>query len=237
MNYYDFVVRAAQESDSIQSDTDFNVVIPAMIEYAEQRIYRDLNFLNTTITDTSVTCTANSRTVALPLSVSGSTTGFVTVTSINALSPVGTTSSNGTRNPLARSWQKMIDFLYPTNTSSGAGSIPSIYSVIGSTNPASNAGTIFFGPPPGAAFALEITGTVRPTQLSSTNTTTYLTQYFPDLFMAAAMIYATRQSSNATPDAVASRESQYVALAQTAITEQTRARYAEPLNTQRSGGL
>lgn len=223
------------------ADSNFQTMLPGMIDYAEQRLYRDLNFVNTTVTDTSVTTTADSRYAVLPQSVNGSTTGFYTITNINILSSAGTTSSNGTRNPVARSWQKMVDFLYPSNTSSGTGSIPSLYAIVGSTTPSVQAAQVMFGPPPGDAFTIEVTGTIRPTALSSTNTTTYLTNYFPDLFVVASMVYGSgymrdfgQQSDN--PGMSQSWEAQYKTLLPSAQMEQMRARYEENVDGRATGG-
>lgn len=218
------------------TEANFTTMLPGMIDYAEQRIYRDLNMLETTVTDTSVTTTANSRFVTLPLSVSGSTTGFMSITNINVLTPAGAGSSNGVRTALIRSWRKVIDYLYPTNTAGSATDSPSIYAILGSTTPSVNAKQLIVGPPPGDAFTLELTGTVRPTALSSTNTTTALTKYYPDLFITASMVFGAgyirdfgSQSDN--PAASQSWENQYQNLLQSAKMEQLRERYSTTLNT------
>lgn len=217
------------------TEANFTTMLPGMIDYAEQRIYRDLNLLETTVTDTSVTTTANSRFVTLPQSVAGSTSGFRTITTINVLSSAGTGSSNGTRIPLVRSWRKTIDFLYPTNTSSAATSVPSLYAVLGSTTPSINAKQVILGPPPGDAFTLEISGSIRPTALSSTNTTTALTNYYPDMFVAASMVFGAgyirdfgSQADN--PAASQSWEMQYQALLQSAKAELLRERYSAAID-------
>ena len=238
MNYYQYVLRISQESDSIQSDTDFSIVIPAIIEYAEQRIYRDLNLLNTTVRDNTVTLVPNSRDVPLPSTVTGSTQGFTTITGVSVLTPVGTTSSNGTRNPLTRSWQGIVDFLYPSDVSSGSGSVPSVFAVIGSTNPSGSASpTMIVGPSPGSSFAVEITGTFRPTALSSTNTTTYISAQLSDMFIAASMVYVAdnmKQSGQPPHNPPLSQmwEARYMSFLQSAKQEDVRRRYSEHLSGQ-----
>ena len=214
------------------SDTNFTTFLPGCIDYAEQRIYRDLNFINTTVYDTSVTISSNTRFSTLPLSVNGSTMGFMTVTVMNVLTPAGATSSNGTRNPMARTWPKVLNFLFPT--SSLDTNVPSLYAIIGSTDPSDNAGLIQFGPPSDGTYTLEIGGTVRPTPLSASNTATFLTKYFPDLFIAASMVFAAgymrdfgAQSDN--PAMAQSWEQQYKVLVENAKSEQYRARFGQTI--------
>ena len=241
LNYTTYVDQVANLLVIGSTNANFQTMLPGMIDYAEQRIYRDLSFNNTTVTDTTVTTVANNRYATLPQTVSGSTTGFYTVVNMNVLTPAGALSSNGTRNPVARSWQKIVDFLYPTNTAVSSLSVPSVYALIGSTTPSVNAVQIMFGPAPGDAFTIEVTGTIRPTPLSSVNTTTFLTNYFPDLFIVASMVFGAgymrdfgQQSDN--PGMSQSWETQYKSLLQSAKLEQTRSRYEENVDGRTTGG-
>src|SRR5690606_24849957 len=63
-----------------ESDTDFVAILPRAIEYAEQRIYRELDLLNTVVR-TNKTLTSNTRDFALPTDDGR----FVVVESINAI--------------------------------------------------------------------------------------------------------------------------------------------------------
>src|ERR1700760_2877800 len=65
------------------NDPNFNNILPRIIDDAEQRIYRELDFLAQRTTDYSTTLTANSRTAALPTA-----TLFVVVEGVNVITPV-----------------------------------------------------------------------------------------------------------------------------------------------------
>jgi hypothetical protein len=91
--------------------------------------------------------------------------------------------------------------------------------------------TIIVGPPPDAAYTMEVVGTIRPAPLSVSNTTTYLTQYLPDLFFAESLVFGygyLKDFGAATDDPRGSTtwESHYQALWQSANTEENRKKYA-----------
>lgn len=170
----------AQVADLMAEDptnADFLTIVPAIIDYAEQRLYRELDLLSTRVTDSSATVTANSRNFTLPSSAGR----FVVTEGINIYTPVSTTT---TRNPLTPVSLDFLNWSWQTNTAASATTVPQYYAMVTDQ-------TVAFGPPPGAAFTAEVIGTIRPTPLSASNTTTYLTLYLPDLFLAASMIFAT----------------------------------------------
>lgn len=236
MDYTSWVNQIANMVPIGSTDAGFTTMLPGAIDYAEGRCYRELNLVDTIVRDSSLTFTANSRTLTLPSAVSGSSgAGFVTVTGVSVITPSTGTAATGTRNQLVRAWQTMVDFLYPSDTSTGAGSIPSIYAYVGSSAGGSGRDAIIVGPPPGAAYAAELTGTIRPTALSSTNTTTFLSNYLPELFMAASMVYVSGYMRNFgaqadDPKMSQSWESQYQTLLQSAVGQETRKRYSEHIN-------
>src|SRR5215467_11143742 len=80
----------------VNGDNNFpNGIIPAAIDYAEGRLYRELDLPVVSIIDTSVTCSSGVRTVAL-----STTSGEpLVIEEINLFSSAGTTSSNATRIP------------------------------------------------------------------------------------------------------------------------------------------
>jgi hypothetical protein len=91
--------------------------------------------------------------------------------------------------------------------------------------------TIILGPWPDANYQVEVIGTIRPTPLSATNTTTFLTTYLPDLFLAASMIFASgyqrdfgSQADN--PQQSASWEMQYEKLFASANAEELRKKFS-----------
>jgi hypothetical protein len=91
--------------------------------------------------------------------------------------------------------------------------------------------TFIVGPPPDAAYRVEVIGTIRPDPLSSSNPTTYLTQYLPDLFMAASLVFGAGYLQNYgamvdNPQQAVSWESHYQALKASADMEENRKKYA-----------
>ena len=91
--------------------------------------------------------------------------------------------------------------------------------------------SIVMAPSPGAAFAVEVIGNIRPTPLSATNTTTFLASYLPDLFFAASMIFVSGWQKNFgaqadDPRMAMSWETQYQGLLSSAKIEELRKKYA-----------
>lgn len=165
------------------SDPDFGGMLSSMIDDAEQRLYRELQLLNTLTTDSSGALTTASRDFNLPSS-SGT---FVVVERINVITPVGAASPNaGTRNPLAPASREMLDYLWPSSTGS---TVPSYFAMRTQTS-------IIVGPYPDQAYMVEVAGTIRPQVLSSTNVTTLLSWYFPDLLIAASMVWGSGYMKN-----------------------------------------
>ena len=219
LNYATYVTALQQLGAYAPNDGVFISYIPNIIDYAEQRIYRELQLLDTVVRDTSATCTANSRNFTLP-----QTGGrFVAVAQINVVTPVSATVANGTRNTVVGVSLPVIDFTWPSNTAPSATTVPSTFAMITDQ-------TVAFGPAPGDAFQVEVVGTIRPTPLSRDNATTYLSLYLPDLFLAASMIALTGYQKNFgaqsdTPAQAGSWEHQYQTLMQSANTEETRKKF------------
>lgn len=167
------------------TDPNFVQILPLCIDYAELSCYRDLDLSATIVTDSSANVTANVRTFTLP-----STNGrFVTVDGINIFTPVSTTT---TRNPVTPVSRSVVDALWPSSTVGNA--VPTMFHWLKDGNAGSQ--TVIFGPAPDQAYTVEVIGTIRPTALSATNTTTFLSNYFDDLFMAASMIFMSGYQKN-----------------------------------------
>lgn len=198
------------------TNADFQTFLPGCIDYAEQRIYRETDLLYTQVTDATTQVSSGNRNFAPPTAFGT----YITVDQINIISPVGTTAGNGTRNPVTMVSPEMVDASYPSGqTVTG---IPIFYAMRSPT-------VILFGPAPDAAYTAEVIGIQRPTALSSTNTSTILTTYVPDLFMAASMVFASGYMRNFgaqadNPQMSQSWETQYKTLFQSAEVEQLRAK-------------
>lgn len=177
MDYTSFKTSLAGLMVYVESDADFVAMLPDAISSAELRIYRDLNLIDTTQRDTTLSCTAGSRYVDM----TSLADRMVVLEAVNIITPSGVSSpETGLRNPLVRSSRELIDFTY---NGAESASVPQFYSLIDSQ-------TIVLGPWPDQPYPVEVVGTFRPTPLSASNTETLLTKYFPDLFLIAAMIYA-----------------------------------------------
>lgn len=159
---------------ALTSDANFAQMVPSMIENAEQRLCREIAFLGAVTTSTGTTTTPGSRIINW-------SDAFFVVESVNAITPAGTTNPDlGTRNPILPATREMCTYLYPSATASG---VPQFFGRVTQS-------TAVLAPFPDQAYTLEITGSQRPTPLSPTNTTTFISTYLPDLFIAASMIYA-----------------------------------------------
>ncbi len=159
-------------------DTNLSQALPAIIDFAEQQSYRDLDLLNTIFRDSSVALTTNNRNLAQAASTTNGP--FLVTQQINVITPAGQTNPDlGTRNPLVPTTKEMLDFLYPSSTGAG---VPQFYAPINQNN-------FIVGPWPDQAYTVESVGTQRPAPLSVSNTTTLLSVYFPDLFLNAGLVY------------------------------------------------
>jgi len=199
------------------SAAQFTVMSPGMIDYAEQRIYRELNLLTQVVRDSSGALAASNRNFTFP-------SHFVVTETINVVTPAGTTNPElGTRVQLTPTTKEVLDVLW--SSASGAG-VPTFFAMVTDQ-------TILVGPWPDHAYTVEVIGTQRPTPLSATNTTTFLTLYLPDLFIAASMVYASGWmrnfgSQSDDPKMAASWEAQYGSLKQSADVEELRKRFSGP---------
>ena len=198
------------------SDAGFVAVLPNIIDDAEQRLYRELDLLHTTERDYSLALTAGSRSFTLPVPSAGE---FVVLTEVNVVTPAGTTNpdSGGTRNPLLPVSNEVINTLWPSVAGS---TVPQYFSML-DTN------TIIVGPWPLAAYQVEVVGTIRPNALSPSVTTSILSVHFPDLLMAASMVFACGYQKNFgsmvdDPKAAVSWETHLQTLMRSAATEEAR---------------
>ena len=217
LTYNQYVTDMANLMVVPPTDTNFLTALTNIIDDAEQRIYRELDLLNTIVRDTSSTLTANSRNFTLPQSGGR----FVVTESMNVFTPVGNTTNRKQLVPVSREW---LDAVWGNETAPSTPSVPDYYAMITDQ-------TIIVGPSPDAAYTMEVVGTIRPQPLSQSNSTTYLTLYLPDLFIAASMVFSVayqRDFGAATddPNAAGSWESHYLKLFPSANTEEQRKRYA-----------
>lgn len=164
------------------TDPGYVTALPNIIDDAEQRLYRELDLVNTSTRDSTASLTAGNRNFTLP-----STNGtFIVTDEVNIVTPAGTAPDSGTRVPLVPASEEMLNNLWPSVAGSTA---PQYFAMI-------NQDAIIVGPWPDQAYRVEVVGTIRPQPLSSTNTTTLLSVFFPDLMLAASMVFAAGYQRN-----------------------------------------
>jgi len=162
-------------------DSDFLNILPAMFEYADGRIYRELDFLTTLITQ-PITLVALNREIALPASV-------LSLRQVKVCTPVGAITNNSSRVTLDRINPETLDVFWPQ-----AGykpSVPKKYAVVGNGGDLTSPHIIRFMPTPDRAYSCELLGMIRPAPPSPSNQQTYLTVTYPALYVAACMVFGT----------------------------------------------
>lgn len=208
---YDTYVAALQVmAVSKAPDVPFATILSSVIDYAEQRIYRELDLLQTVQTDTSVVTDTTTRVIQIPNT-------FVVVNNIAIFSPAGSSREDGERRELVPVSRAVLDTLWPGTLQKGT---PEMFSII-------DQWTMALGPCPDGAYTVETVGTYRPPALSANNTVTFISERLPDLFMAASMIFISGYQRNFgqqanDPQMGTSWEGQYELLKGSAETEEAR---------------
>lgn len=211
-SYLDTIARLAVVA---VDDDNFLALVPQMVNYAELRICRDLDFLQTVTALSGFSLTANRRSLAIPLGT------FVTLQEINVITPVGTSDPEaGARHQLVPTTKEVLNAVY--NSSAGA-RLPQYFAMINET-------TVGLGPWPDQNYAIELLGTTRFPSLSATTTSTFISTYLPDLLIMASMVWISgyqrnfgRQSDD--PQQSVSYESQYMTLLKGAMVEEARKKF------------
>jgi hypothetical protein len=191
-------------------DAAFDAILPSAIDYAEQRIYRELDLISTVTTDTSTFTDVATRLVEIP-------NRFVVVNDIAIFTPAGSTPDEGSRVSLVAASRSMLDVLWPSAADTGQ---PQFFSMV-------DQWSMVLGPSPDGEYQMEIVGTQRPEALSATNDTTFISERLPDLFLAASMVFMSGYQRNFgaqanDPQMGTSWEAQYQALKASADVEEAR---------------
>ena len=201
---------AVINSYNLSDPTDpFTIILPQMINYAELRMQRDIDFLNTVNSQTYMG-SGGSNTISL-----GSSYPFVTVQNIAVADP--TSGFTLQLMPTTKEWMYNV---YPIGSSQA---LPQYFAPFDDN-------LFLLGPIPDQAYTFTVTGTSRFTPLSATNPTTFISQYLPDVFIMASMIYISAYQRNFgkavdDPAMAVTYESQYQALLKGAITEEFRKKF------------
>lgn len=182
---YSSYVSALSTLTAISStNADFVAILPSAIDYAEQRLYRELDMLVEDVADSSASTTALTRNFTLPTSIGT----FQVVTGVNIITPASTAPESGTRNMLQPASRAYLDMTWPSTTGATLPQFFNFFSQAASIGQSTQPGLVF-GPWPDTTYRVEVIGKIIPTALSSSNTTTFLSLYLPDLFTAASMVF------------------------------------------------
>lgn len=214
--YPTFLTAIAQEVAITATNTDFQAILPTFIQNAELRILRDLDLLSTVFRDVALVPTYGHRSQTLPQTYGQ----FVVVEGANFLNQAVRL------NALTPCSREFIDGMFPAEAAVSSTSYPRFFA-------RDTDQTILIAPSLGSAYLgpnIEIVGTVRPTTLSATNTTTFISQNLPDLLLFATMVEATGWMKNygaqaEDPKMGMSWESRYQGAVGPALNEETRKKF------------
>lgn len=193
----------------------FSDNLPSAINYAELRIYRDLDLLSTVMAVTGFSLVQLNNFVTFPEDT------FVTVQNVNVLTPVGAANpATARRNPLTPTSKEVLYNLWPSAANPG---LPKLFAML-------NANSLLVGRWPDANYALEIVGTVRPPSLSASNPSTWISRNMPDLMLYAAMIFISGYQRNFgrmsdDPQMAVTYEGQYQLMKASAGVEEARRKF------------
>ena len=215
MSYTYSTYRIALQTLVVSQDPDaaFDNILPSAIDYAEQRIYRELDLLQTVQRLYGSATTAANRNLSIDNS-------FVVVNGINLFSPAGSDEDTGERVPLLPVSRDLLDMIWPGNQTTGE---PAQFAMIDQWN-------AILGPAPDDVYNIEVVGTYRPAALSASNPNTFLTDHLPDLFVAGSMVFMSGYMRNFgqqanDPQMGQSWEQQYQTLKASANAEELRKKF------------
>ena len=201
---------AVINSYNLSDPTDpFTIILPQMINYAELRMQRDIDFLNT-VNSQTFSGSAGVNTISL-----GTDYPFVTIQNIAVNDP--TSGFQNQLMPVTKEWMWNV---YPVGSSK---SLPQYFAPFDDN-------LFLLGPIPDQSYTYVVTGTSRFPTLSSTNPTTFISTYLPDVFIMVSMIYISAYQRNFgkavdDPAMAVTYESQYQALLKSAVIEESRKKF------------
>ena len=224
INGITYLANVAYGGTLSQPDTNFNNLIPQMLNYAELRIQRDLDLSQSVTSNPNYTFSSGNNILSI------SVNDFVTLQTVSIVSGTATL-------PLIPTSKEYIQNVY--NDSSYL-STPSVFAIYGG-DAASSGNTsqnIIVGPYPNSSYPVLLTGTIRTQSLFqfatsslANSSTTFISTYLPDLLIMASMVYISAYQRNFgresdDPAMAQSYEGQYQALKQKAIEEEFRKKFA-----------
>ncbi len=196
---------------------------PAIFNYAELRIQRDLDILPSL---TSRTYVLNPGTNILAMDADD----FITVQTLNV------SVTNGAPSPMLPTSKEFIQNVYGSSATSG---MPQYFAMTGGdvTTGGTNYNYITFGPYTDTTYNLNVYGTIRVPSLyyyhtdpDASTSYTYISTYYSDLMVQAAMVFVSQYQRDFNPTSndpqmPGSYEMQYENLLKAAVVEEKRKRF------------
>jgi hypothetical protein len=234
LTYSEYVTQIATMAVVAETDAAFVTILPSMISYAENRMYRDIDFMftSTSLHGTTFVLAAGNRNLSFNIDLASNSDAqagtFVVSEQINLLTDAEGNAADTTnpdacvRVPLLPTTKEFLDAVYGSSLTANRGQ-PQYFVPFNET-------LFFVGPVPDQAYPVEVVGTYRPNSLSASNTTTFISLYLPDVFIMASMIYISAYQRNFgrlndDPQMAITYESQYQALLKSAIVEEARKKF------------
>ena len=202
---------------------DFNSVIPQAINYAEQRMQNDLDFIQSVLQNSTYSLTSGSNLLTMDIN------DFITIQTMRYVLGTREITVMPTSN-------QYIQNVYDDSSVTGP---PQFFAPLGGDAATTGATSQLwmFGPYADATYPLRILGTAKMISLASFNTTadadtkyTFISAYLPSVMLMAAMIYISgfqrnfgRQSDD--PAMAVSYEQQYKTLLDSASVEEARRKF------------
>jgi len=231
LTYSQYVTQIATMAVVAETDAAYVTILPQIITYAENRMYRDINFMftSTSLHGASFILTPGNRNLSFNINLSANLDAaegtFVVSDQINLLTDASGNAATTTnpddcvRTPLLPTTKEFLDAVYGSSLTANRGQ-PQYFVPFNET-------LFFVGPVPDQAYPVEVIGTYRPNSLSASNTTTFISLYLPDVFIMASMIYISAYQRNFgrlndDPQMAITYESQYQALLKSALVEEAR---------------
>lgn len=214
---------AAGYNQFVNYDPDPNQIIPEMLNYAELRIQREIDLLQSNLVNSSYSLSTGNNVLTM------SVNDFITLRTIQYTS--GTASI-----PLLPTSSEYIQNVYNDSSITGAPVYFAPYAGDATTTGATSQ-LWLIGPYPDQNYPLTILGTARMISLNTFGNSsqasgnyTFISTYLPDLLVMASMIYLSQFQRNFgrasdDPQMAVSYESQYQALLKGAQVEEARRKF------------
>lgn len=209
MTYSDLAAALTAYLTVKNDEPSWLVVLPRIIEQAELRCYREVDFMATRKYATASVPVGASLYAGPPDWLIGR---YVSMWPVTLTTQVRTT--------LTRREENFLQEIWPDRTAYVAGVAPKYWAEM-------SAGTLLFAPSADQVYAVEMAYTYRPAALSAINPSTWLSANAPDMLLYAALIAGSGYQKNFgrvsdDPQMAMTWEQQYQTAKQDALREEAR---------------